>query len=146
MLPALQLTSGTAAVLLLLLLAAFAMRVAGQLVVVVAAPPWLPPMDQWFSGVVAYPILLAVQLVTLVLMAAVALGLGAGWPLAISADAGLGRTLVAVAYLYAAAMAVRYVLRMARRPDQRWFGGTIPIVFHCVVAAFLWTFGTFHVS
>jgi hypothetical protein len=42
-------------------------------------------------------------------------------------------------------MIVRYVIRMTRRPDQRWLGGTIPIVFHCVVAAFQWTFGTFHV-
>ena len=47
-------------------------------------------------------------------------------------------------YLYSGAMVVRYVIRMARRPDQRWLGGTIPIIFHSVVAAFQWTFG--HVS
>jgi hypothetical protein len=35
---------------------------------------------------------------------------------------------------------------MARRPDQRWLGGTIPIIFHAVVAAFQWTFGTYHVA
>jgi hypothetical protein len=43
-------------------------------------------------------------------------------------------------------MIVRYGIRMARRPDQRWFGGTIPIIFHSVVAAFQWTFGTFHAT
>ena len=37
-------------------------------------------------------------------------------------------------------------VRMARRPDQRWLGGTIPIVFHTVVAAFQWMFGTYHVA
>ena len=35
---------------------------------------------------------------------------------------------------------------MTRRPDQRWLGGTIPIIFHSVVAAFLWTFATYHVG
>ncbi len=49
-------------------------------------------------------------------------------------------------YLYAAAMVVRYVIRMARRPDQRWTGGTIPIIFHLVLAAFQWTFAQYHVS
>jgi len=28
-------------------------------------------------------------------------------------------------------------LRMSLYPDQRWFGGTIPIVFHCVLATFI---------
>ena len=48
-------------------------------------------------------------------------------------------------YLYFGGMVLRYVIWMWRRPDQRWFGGTIPIIFHCVVAAFLFTFGTYHV-
>jgi len=47
--------------------------------------------------------------------------------------------------LYFAAMIARYIIRMVR-PDQRWLGGTIPIVFHIVVAAFQWTFGTYHTS
>jgi hypothetical protein len=32
---------------------------------------------------------------------------------------------------------------MARRPEQRWFGGTVPIVFHCVLAAFLFVLGSY---
>jgi hypothetical protein len=43
-------------------------------------------------------------------------------------------------------MAVRYVVRMGRQPDQRWFGGTIPIVFHWVLASFLFVLGSFHAS
>jgi len=43
-------------------------------------------------------------------------------------------------------MASRYVVRMYRRPGERWFGGTIPIVFHFVLAAFLFTWGKYHVS
>jgi hypothetical protein len=33
---------------------------------------------------------------------------------------------------------------MRRRPDQRWFGGTIPIVFHWVLAAFLLVYGVYN--
>jgi hypothetical protein len=43
-------------------------------------------------------------------------------------------------------MAIRYVVRMRRRPDQRWFGGTIPIVFHFVLASYLYTLGCFYVT
>jgi hypothetical protein len=47
-------------------------------------------------------------------------------------------------YLYFAAMVARYIVRMARRPDQRWFGGTIPIIFHSIVALFQWFFAAYH--
>ena len=36
-------------------------RVAGQIVVVLRAPRWLPPMEQWQSGLLPYPVLLASQ-------------------------------------------------------------------------------------
>jgi hypothetical protein len=48
--------------------------------------------------------------------------------------------LVAAAFAYWGAMAVRYVLRM-RRPSERWFGGAIPIFFHCVLAGFVFVLG-----
>jgi hypothetical protein len=35
---------------------------------------------------------------------------------------------------------------MRRHPDQRWLGGTIPIVFHVVLAAFLFTFALWQFS
>jgi hypothetical protein len=41
-------------------------------------------------------------------------------------------------------MVVRYLVRMTRRPDQRWTGGTIPIIFHALVATFQWIFGAYH--
>ena len=43
-------------------------------------------------------------------------------------------------------MAARYAVRMRRRPGQRWFGGAIPIVFHFVLAAYLYVLGSFHAS
>ena len=58
----------------------------------------------------------------------------------------LAWVLVAFAFLYWAAMAARYALRMARRPAARWLGGAIPIVFHCVLAAFVFVLGASHTA
>ena len=43
-------------------------RVIGQIVVVLFAPRWLPPMEQWQSGLLPYPVLVAGQAVVLTLM------------------------------------------------------------------------------
>jgi hypothetical protein len=122
----------------------FFLRVLGQVVVVLWAPRWLPPMRQWQSGLLPYPTLLASQLAILALMAWIAIDFTRGAGLFVRPRPEMGRFFVWVGYVYAAGMAVRYAVRMARRPDQRWFGGTIPIVFHCVLAAFIWTFGRAH--
>ena len=48
-----------------------------------------------------------------------------------------------LAITYFAAMVIRYTAIMARHPDRRWLGGTIPIAFHCVLAAFIFMVGNF---
>jgi len=125
----------TASGCLVLFTGLFAVRVVGQIGVAAFRPSWLPPMDEW--NFVPYRVLLPVQLVLLVLMGALVAG---------SAEPGraLARGIVASALVYWAAMGVRYAIRMARRPDQRWLGGAIPIVFHCVLAAFLFVLGASH--
>lgn len=122
----------------------FLVRVAGQLAVRAWRPRWLPPTEQW--NLMPYRLLLPIQLAILALMAWIVTDLfredGAfGIP-----RPALGTAVVWFSYAYAAAMAVRYVVRMRRRPGERWFGGTIPIVFHWVLAGFLFVFGTFHAS
>lgn len=121
-------------------------RVVGQIVVVLRAPRWLPPMEQWQSGLVPYPFLLSVQAVVLILMCWISIDFSRAAGFWVAPHPRLGRVVVWWSYLYAGAMAVRYVVWMARRPDQRWLGGTIPIVFHTVVAAFQWIFGMYHVT
>jgi hypothetical protein len=122
-------------------------RVLGQLLVATYAPRWLPPMDEWQSGLVSYPVLLASQALVLALMISISVDFsrGAGFWVGPRAQ-GLGLAALWWSYVYFAAMIVRYAIRMTRRPDQRWLGGTIPIIFHSFVAAFQWTFGTFHRS
>jgi hypothetical protein len=120
------------------------LRVVGQVIVVLYAPRWLPPMEQWQSGLLPYPVLLASQILVLTLMVSICIDFsrGSGYflePRWYRAPIALG-----VSYVYFGGMVVRYIVWMRRRPDQRWFGGTIPIIFHSIVAAFIWTVGKYH--
>ena len=134
------------AIVLALLTALLIGRVLGQLVVVLFAPRWLPPMEQWQSGLLPYPVLLASQFVVLTFMILISRDFARGSGFFVEPHPHGGPFSIAFASLYFAGMVVRYVIRMRRHPDQRWFGGTIPIIFHSVVAAFLFTWGWFQVN
>jgi hypothetical protein len=119
-------------------------RVAGQLVVAWSAPRWLPPMEQWQSGLLPYPALVAGQAIVLTLMIWISADFSRGAGFWVEPRPRLGLAALLWSGLYVAAMIIRYIIRMVRRPDQRWLGGTIPIIFHIAVAAFQWTFGLYH--
>lgn len=121
---------------LLVLTAVFAVRVLGQVLVWRRSPAWLPPMAEW--NLVPYRILLPIQLLFLAVM------LGIPFTLGESRSDDFGVVLQVAAGVYAAAMLVRYTARMSRRPDQRWLGGAIPIVFHVVLATYLFAWGGHH--
>ena len=133
------------AVFLILFTVLLFLRVIGQLVVVVAAPRWLPPMDQWQSGLLPYPVLLVSQMVVLTFMVLIARDFVRGSGFFVEPHPRGGWFSLWFSASYLAGMILRYIRRMKRRPDQRWLGGTIPIIFHSVVAAFLWTWGIYHV-
>ena len=120
------------------------LRVAGQLVVALSAPRWLPPMDQWQSGLLPYPVLLASQAGVLTLMVWISIDVSRGSGLFAQPYPDRAWAVIWFSYVYFGGMVLRYIIRMARRPDQRWLGGTIPIIFHSFMAAFLWTFGRYH--
>lgn len=129
---------------LVLFSALFLLRVAGQVLVVLRAPAWLPPMRQW--NLMPYRLLLPIQLVFLAVMALIDVSLFREDGPFVDPEPVFGRFLIGFSLAYAGTMAVRYAVRMHRRPGERWFGGAIPIVFHVVLAAFLLTWGTYHVS
>ncbi len=128
------------------LLFLFFIRVLSQVIVVLYQPRWLPPMPHWYSGFISYRFLLPIQMVFLIIMAAMSYD--------VSREAGffaiprptMGQGVIWFSYAYFGSMVVRYIIRMNNHPDQRWFGGTIPIIFHCVLAAFLYIFGRYHIS
>lgn len=131
---------------LLLFTLLFAVRVAGQVVAIVRAPGWLPPVESGQWNLMPYRLLLPIQLLFLAVMSwLVASFLAASGPPTEPAPA-FGWFVIGFSAVYAAVMIVRYAVRMRRRPTERWFGGAIPIVFHWVLAAFLFVFGSYHAS
>ena len=124
------------------LLALFVGRVVGQVLVVLAHPPWLPEMKQWYSGLLPYPVLLPIQIVYIVVMTWIALDFTRGMGAFVTPRPGLGAALVWISYVYAAGMIVRFVIWLRKTPAERraW----IPIIFHIVLAAFLWVFASWH--
>jgi len=126
------------------LLVLFALRVVGQALVVFLHVPWLPPEREWYSGLLAYPLLLPAQVLILLLLGAVCRDFtrGRGW--FVTPRRWIGRWVTGFGVVYLAAMIVRYVIWMALHPEARWLGGSIPIMFHCVLATFLILLGRYH--
>src|SRR5437870_1623254 len=73
-----MISSPRTALWLWLLLALFCLRVGGQMLVAFAGVTWLPPMEEWFSGLIPYPWLLASQFVIIALFAWIALDMSRG--------------------------------------------------------------------
>lgn len=122
----------------------FVLRVAGQILVALRAPGWLPPMEQW--NLLPYPILLPIQLIFIAVMVWIDMAFGRAEGAPVRGGRDLGLFLIVFSALYATSMLIRYVVRMRRRPRERWFGGTIPIVFHLVLATYLYAIGSFYVA
>ena len=121
----------------------FMFRVLGQVYVALYAPRWLPPMREWYSGLLPYYLLLPAQLLIFALMAIVAYDYTREEGFLFITSELKGKILVGIAIAYFAAMVTRYVITMGRYPGRRWFGGTIPIALHCVLATFLFMVGSF---
>lgn len=132
------------AVVLWLLASLFLLRVLGQILVASLQVTWLPPMAQWHSGLMPYPMLLPVQVLILMVMMKIGRDFSRGEGFFVRPRRLLGRPLVWFSVLYAASMVLRYVVTMALHPERRWFGGTIPIIFHWVLAGYLFVLGRYH--
>ena len=132
------------AILLWILLFAFCLRVLGQMLVAIVGVSWLPPMESWYSGLMPYPYLLPSQFLIIALYSKVCLDFTRGEGFFVRSRPVFGRGVLVFGYLYLASMIVRYIIRMSLYPEARWFGGTIPIFFHWVLAGFIIAFGQYH--
>ena len=132
-------TARTAAFVMLVLLLLFVGRVVGQILAATIAPSWLPPMARWYSGLMPYRYLLPVQIVFVAVMIAMIAGVASGNGALGTRNPAAGRWIVWASYVYALGMVVRSVRYATAPPEKR--GVLIPIVFHFVLAAFLYVYG-----
>lgn len=127
------------AVVMAMLLVLFLGRVVGQVLAATMAPSWLPPMARWYSGLMPYRYLLPLQTLFLVAMTAMTIGVARRSPPFGTLSARAGAWVVRASYVYALGMVVRSIRYGLAEPDRR--GVLIPIVFHFVLAGFLFTYG-----
>lgn len=132
------------AALLWALLGLFVLRVTGQALVAFAAVDFLPPMHQWYSGLLAYEYLLPAQLLIIGLMARICLDFTRGRGLFVTPRRFFAVHWLYFGYVYLALMLARYPIQMALHPASRWFDGTLPIFFHWVLASFVILVGLHH--
>jgi hypothetical protein len=133
------------AIILSLLAFAFLLRVFGQVLVAFFNVNFLPPMSEWYSGLLPYPLLLPIQLLILIVQAKVSMDIWRGSGFFAVHRPRTGSVLRWLSLIYFAAMVLRYVLAMTLHPERRWFGGTIPIFFHIVLAGYLFVLGCFQI-
>lgn len=119
----------------------FLLRVVGQLEALLVAPSWLPPMYDWYSGLIPYPILVPVQIAILMLMSALVMReMQAGRCASSDSDRGMPWVRrFAVAYFVV--MMLRLMLQFLRGVDNVIDAGGIPVAFHWVLALFLLVLG-----
>jgi hypothetical protein len=123
----------------------FVLRVFGQVLVAVREVSFLPPFGDWYSGLLPYPLLLPVQLALIALMLKIVRDFARAAGHFVNLSRRTGRILQWLGCIYFSAMIVRYAITMVLHPELRWFTGTIPIWFHLVLAAFIFTLGHYQV-
>jgi putative CocE/NonD family hydrolase len=126
------------------LLFLFCLRVLGQVLVAFLHVSFLPPMEEWMSGVLPYPELLAAQIFIIALYGKICLDFSRGHGFFAAPRRRLGTGLLIFGSLYLCVMILRYVIRMSLYPHERWTGGCIPIFFHWVLSSFILVLGSYH--
>ena len=104
---------------LLILLFLFCLRVIGQMLVAFLHVSFLPPMKEWFSGLLPYPELVVSQSLIILLFSKVYLDFHRGAGYFVKLSPRFSRNLMIFGCVYFSGMIVRYVLRMSLYPDQR---------------------------
>jgi putative CocE/NonD family hydrolase len=126
------------------LLFLFCLRVLGQVLVAFFHVSYLPPMEEWFSGLIPYPELLSAQILIIVLYGKVCLDFFRGHGLFHTPRRAVGTGFLIFGSIYLSVMVVRYIIRMSLYAHERWAGGCIPIFFHWVLSSFLVVLGSYH--
>lgn len=126
------------------LLFLFCLRVLGQVLVAFLHVSFLPPMEEWMSGLVPYPELLTAQILIIALYGKICIDFFRGDGFFSTPRRLLGTGLLIFGSLYFGVMVIRYTIRMGLYPNERWARGCIPIFFHWVLASFILVLGSYH--
>ena len=129
--------------ILLVLLLCFCFRVAVQGIQYFFSIGFLPSFSLWHSGTLSYPVLVLFQLIIIIFFAWISYQVSSD---KLTPSNIVGKRLIVLASIYGFVMIVRYIIKMSLYPTERWFGGSLPILFHIVLASFLLTLGIFHVK
>ena len=121
-------------VVLWLLMVVFLLRVYGQAQVAIYEPAYLPPMGDWYSGLVPYPLLLFIQILILMLMTVINYDHTRQNGPFIDLCHRWRRPVRCFAAIYLTAMVVRFVLHLN---FYSGWTGTLPIFMHWMLAAYL---------
>lgn len=121
----------------------FILRVLGQIFVAISQVSWLPPMGEWYSGVMPYYQLLPAQLTIMMLMTLIAYDFTRTSGFFFVTKPTTSTILMIISVIYFSSMVLRYTIKMTRHPEKRWFRETIPIFFHSILATFLFLCGTY---
>lgn len=130
--------------ILWVLLFLFILRVIGQILVVLNLVDFLPPMKEWQSGLLSYKYLLVSQIIIIMFYGKICLDFSRGKGFFVVPFSKLGRGFLIFGTIYFILMVIRYILQMIIYPETRWFGRTIPIFLHLVLATFLILVGKYH--
>lgn len=101
-------------------------------------------MQEWYSGLLPYPFLLPTQIAILAFQLEQSRQLWVGSGRLTRRRPAVGAGLKWFSLVYFLAMVMRYVVSMALFPERRWFGGSIPIFFHWVLAAYVYVLSRYH--
>jgi putative CocE/NonD family hydrolase len=126
------------------LLGLFVLRVLAQALIALGYGSRLPPWEEWFSGLVPYPQLLASQIAIVLGFGTICLQFERQRGFFVRPHRAMGTALLILGSLYLVVMVIRYAMRMSLYPLERWTGGAIPIVFHWVLAGFILVLGSYH--
>lgn len=125
-------------VLMSVLTALFVLRVFAQLLQALFPVGWIPEFEAWQSGLLSYPVLLAVQLAIIGFMSFVLHRVRNG---TIRARPWKYRVCLVFGGAYFAVMAFRWVAGLTFLADQAWFAKSLPAIFHLVLASFILLLG-----
>jgi hypothetical protein len=132
------------AITMWVLLGLFVLRVIGQMLVAFLGVSFLPPMAEWYSGLMSYPTLLPVQWVIIVLLSAICIDVTRGRGVFARPNRRVGTFLAWFSSIYFASMVARYAITMTVHQERRWLHDTIPIWFHMVLASYLFILSRYH--